>query len=163
MLRFVWLNPTFKTQTCNTKTYYFKLFWIIFIHKCNWNSHYTIIINWYIRCLINVNCIEILIPPIIIRTICFIENQIFMTLLYLEVCKPIHSRNTNHTFTMVACCSSIFIFADKMSGSTFETITKPQFIISYQRKYLMITNCILMSYYHKFLVVLHQLRHIFTK
>ena len=125
MLWFIWLNPTFKPQTSNTKTYYFKLFRIIFIHKSDRNSHYTIIIHRNIRCLINVNCIEIFIPSIIVRTVCFIENQIFVPFLDFKISKPIYTRNTNHTFTMIACRCCVFIFAYEMSSTTFEPITQP--------------------------------------
>lgn len=59
---------------------------------------------------------------IFFRSIFFKQYQSLVSFLDFKICKPINTGNTNHTFSMVTCCSDIFIFAIEMSGSTFKTI-----------------------------------------
>ena len=64
---------------------------------------------------------------------------------------------------MICGCGNIFVWRNKMSGSSFKSITQPYFILYDMRENLLIYYCTLIPHYKKFLVKFYQLTYVLSE
>lgn len=118
------------TPICITSiSYNLKLLGIIFVHKCNRDTHKPVIIVWNIRGLCYIYGIIITIRRILRARIRTHKVHRFMSFCYFHVSKPIHSGYTNHVLPMVSSRGNISIWRKEMRRSPFEPITQPYSIL----------------------------------
>ena len=80
-----------------------------------------------------------------------------------QIREPRHSRNTYHTFTVVASGSFVLVMGNKMTCSSLETIAKPKLVLLNKREYFLVLDGILMSNNQELFIIFNQLCYIFSE
>jgi hypothetical protein len=101
-----------------------ELFGIIFIKKRNRNTHYFVIINRNILCLIDIDNIIIIIFRIFFRIIFFPKNQFFITNIIIKICVPTNPFYLNILILMISnICIITFSVSLRLSANLMELQT----------------------------------------
>lgn len=118
---------------------YLKLFRIIFIKKCDWNTHCSVVISRYISSFIHIDGIVVVVFWIFFRSVFFEKNQIFVAFFIIQIGKPTHTLHPDKFISFLinskSCCiQRVILRYAKFSISTMNACAKPHLFVLYQLK-----------------------------
>jgi hypothetical protein len=147
-----------------------ELVGIVFVEKCYWYAHRPGIIQWNVLCFIYINGIVAVIFRIFgfVIAVGFIEDEIFVALLVIEICKPTYAFYP-YVFGAIPIDSSTGCVEWVMVGNpefpipAMDAFSQPNLVFLYEPEKFFIGNRVLIPDNDELFVVFEKLRHVFAE